>query len=297
MIEASEYKCPDCGVRNPFWNKAKGELICRSCGMIIEDRLIDFDKEWRDFEDDKEKKSRVGTPVTYLEPKIGSDIRKQDIYGLDWNDKKKFMRLRTWQRRTSSSIERNLDLALSELKRVSSVLELPSSVEEESARIYTNALHKGLIRGRGIEKIVLGAVHAACRLFEIPKTLKEISNVSGMEKKEIAKSYRFLVKNLNLKIIPQDPNNFVTKFCNELGLSTKTQMKAVELIEKAKKNKIVSGKNPQAIAIAAIYAASKIAREKKMQYEMAKVANITEVTLRNRFSEIVDGLKIKRLVK
>jgi len=148
-------KCPECGGINLFWNKEKGEIICKDCGLVVEDKMVDFDQEWREFDSEvAERKRRTGAPFTYtqFDQGLGTEVgRKADLYALG-KQKSKFFRLRKWQQRISTAIERNLKLALAELKRVSSYLKLPGSVEEEASRIYTLAVQKGLVRifGHGI---------------------------------------------------------------------------------------------------------------------------------------------------
>ena len=129
-------KCPECGDTQLSHNKAKGEVVCRSCGLVLEDKLIDFSQEWSEHESGDESKRRTGAPMTYTQHDqgLGTEIgNSSDLYKL--NNRSKFHRLIKWQRRVSTAIERNLQLALSELKRISSVLKLSPAVEEESARI------------------------------------------------------------------------------------------------------------------------------------------------------------------
>ena len=62
-------KCPECGSINLFYNKDKGEVICRDCGLVVEEKMVDFDQEWRDFEDDHGgvSRRRTGAPMTYTQ--------------------------------------------------------------------------------------------------------------------------------------------------------------------------------------------------------------------------------------
>ncbi|MFH0977716.1 MAG: TFIIB-type zinc ribbon-containing protein [Candidatus Woesearchaeota archaeon] len=295
MIEAAKFKCPECGVTNPLWNKEKGEIICRSCGLVIDEKLVDFGPEWREFEDsDDGQKSRVGAPIRYSSPEIATEVGSTtDIYSMRSADRGKFFRLKKWQRRSATSMERNLNLALSEIKRVTSVLGLSGVIVEESSRIYTLAVHKGLIRGRGIEKVVAASIYAACKIYEAPKTLYEVSYSSGVDKKEIMKAYKYVIARLGVKSKPQDPMNFLPKLCSTLKLSPKTQVKAAEIIKNAEKKQLLSGKTPISIAISSLYVASRLNKEKRTQLEMSDAAKITEVTLRNRTSELIQKLKIK----
>jgi len=167
-------KCPECGSTNIFYNKEKGEIICKDCGYVIEESMVDFGQEWREFETDSgASKRRTGAPMSHTEfdMGLGTEVgRRSDLSALG-KQKGKFLRLRKWQYRISTAIERNLKLALAELKRVSSFLKLPGSVEEEAARIYRLAVQRGLVRGRSMESVVAGALYAACRRHDVPTDL------------------------------------------------------------------------------------------------------------------------------
>jgi len=216
-------KCPECGSINLFHNREKGEVICKDCGLVVEDKMVDFDQEWREFDSDQgDKKRRTGAPMTYTQydQGLGTEVgQKADLYRLDSKDKNKFFRLRKWQYRISTAIERNLKLALAELKRVSSYLKLPKSVEEESARIYTLAVQRGLVRGRSMESVVAGSLYAACRRHDVPRTLDELSEASGIEKKEVGRTYRFVTRELGISIMPSNPADYIARFSSSLKLS------------------------------------------------------------------------------
>ncbi|MBN1502856.1 transcription initiation factor IIB [Candidatus Woesearchaeota archaeon] len=294
-------KCPECGGINLFWNKEKGEVICKDCGLVVEDKMIDFGQEWREFDaESAEKRRRTGAPITYTQydQGLGTEVgRKADLYSLEKRNKNKFFRLRKWQYRISTAIERNLKLALAELKRVSSYLKLPKSVEEEAARIYTLAVQRGLVRGRSMESVVAGALYAACRRHEVPRTLDELSEASGIEKKEVGRTYRFITRELSITILPSNPCDYIPRFASSLKLTAKTQSKAVEIIEEAQKAELTSGRGPTGIAAAGLYVAALINGEKRTQREVADVAGVTEVTIRNRYKELLEKLDLEKDIK
>ena len=294
-------KCPECGSINLFWNKDRGEIICRDCGLVIEDKMIDFTQEWREFDTDShEKRRRAGAPMTYtqFDQGLGTDIgRKADLSALGAKNRNKFFRLRKWQYRISTAIERNLKLALAELKRVASYLKLPGSVEEEAARVYTMAVQKGLVRGRSMESVVAGALYAACRRHEVPRTLDELSEASGIEKKEIGRTYRFVTRELGITILPSNPADYIARFSSALKLSAETQSKSIEILEQAQKAELTSGRGPTGIAAAALYVSALLHGEKRTQREVADVAGVTEVTIRNRYKELLDKLKLEKEIR
>jgi transcription initiation factor TFIIB len=294
-------KCPECGSINLILHKDRGEVVCKDCGLVIEEKMVDFGQEWREFDDDEgEKKRRTGAPMTYtkFDRGLGTDVgKKGDVYQLQSKERNKYFRLRKWQHRVSTAIERNLKLALAELKRVTSYLKLPSSVEEEAARIYTMAVQRGLVRGRSMESVVAGALYAACRRYEIPRTLDELSEASGIDKKEIGRTYRFITRELGIRILPSNPVDFIPRFASALKLSAETQSKAVEILEKAQKAELTSGRGPSGIASASLYVAALINNEKRTQREVADIAGVTEVTIRNRYKELLKELDLDKDVK
>ncbi len=229
---------------------------------------------------------------------LGTDVgKKSDIYQLGGKERNRFFRLRKWQYRISTAIERNLKLALAELKRVSSYLKLPKAVEEESARIYTLAVQRGLVRGRSMESVVAGALYAACRRHEVPRTLDELSEASGIDKKEIGRTYRFVTRELGIRILPSNPVDYLARFASALKLNAETQSRAVDILEKAQNSELTSGRGPTGIAAASLYVAALMNNEKRTQREVADVAGVTEVTIRNRYKELLKKLKLDEKVK
>ena len=204
-------------------------------------------------------------------------------------------RLRKWQRRIriSNATERNLAFALSELDRMASALGLPKSVRETAAVIYRKAVDKNLIRGRSIEGVVAAALYAACRQAGVPRTLDEIATFSRVDRKEIGRTYRFIARELGLKLMPTSPADYVPRFCAALGLSGDVQKKAIEIIKKAEERELTSGRGPTGVAAAAIYIASILLGERRTQREVAEVAGVTEVTIRNRYKELAEKLGIE----
>ncbi|MBI1970699.1 transcription initiation factor IIB [Candidatus Woesearchaeota archaeon] len=294
-------KCPECSGINLFHNKDRGEVICKDCGLVVEDKMVDFDQEWREFDsEESEKRRRTGAPMTYTQydQGLGTEVgQKADLYRLEGKDKNKFFRLRKWQYRISTAIERNLKLALAELKRVSSYLKLPKSVEEEAARIYTLAVQRGLVRGRSMESVVAGSLYAACRRHDVPRTLDELSEASGIEKKEVGRTYRFVTRELGINILPSNPADYIARFASSLKLSAETQSQAIEILESAQKEELTSGRGPTGIAAASLYVSALIHGEKRTQREVADVAGVTEVTIRNRYKELLDRLGLEKDIK
>ena len=272
-------KCPECQSNNLSFHRDRGEVVCRECGYVLEERMVDFGQEWTEGDPaTAEKKRRTGAPMTYtqFDRGLGTEIgQRGEIYGMNSKSRSKFLRLRKWQYRISTAIERNLKLALAELKRVSSFLKLPPSVEEEAARIYTHAVQRGLVRGRSMESVAAGALYAACRRHEVPRTLDELSEASNIDKKEIGRTYRFVTRELGLSIMPSNPIDYVSRFASALKLTPESQSRAIKILEQAQAHELTSGRGPTGIAAAALYVSALIHNERRTQREVADVAGDT----------------------
>jgi len=293
-------KCPECGSINLRYDEQKGEIMCQDCGLVIEEKMIDFGQEWSHF-DEVQKKGRGGAPLSLqkFDKGLTTNIGEvSDIYKLEGvKTTRKFLRLKKWQERVSTSIERNLRLAMSELRRVASFLNLPNVVREEASRVYNIVLQRGLVRGRSMESVIAACVYAACRSYNIPRTLDEIANASDVERKEIGRTYRFITRKLAIKITPSNPKDYISRFSSILRLSPKTQNDALKILKKAEISELTSGRGPAGIAAAALYVAALLNNEKKTQREVADVAGITEVTIRNRYKELLDKLGLEEKLK
>ncbi|MCS4541360.1 MAG: transcription initiation factor IIB [Euryarchaeota archaeon] len=294
-------KCPECGSTNLIRDYERAEVVCQSCGLVIDQQIIDMGPEWRAFDQEQRvKRSRVGAPMTYTIHDKGLstmiDWRNKDFYGKEIAPRRRaqIYRLRKWQRRirVSNATERNLAFALSELDRVASRLGLPRNVRETAAVIYRRAVEKGLIRGRSIEGVAAAALYAACRQCKVPRTLDEIADVSRVGRKEIGRTYRFIARELEMKLMPTNPTDYVARFASELRLTGEVQSKAIEILKKAAEKELTSGRGPTGVAAAAIYIASVLLGEKRTQREVAEVAGVTEVTIRNRYKELAEKLDI-----
>jgi len=293
--------CPECESTNLIKSSDRGELVCDDCGLIVEEGNIDHGPEWRAFNhSERQQKSRVGAPTTRTMHDKGLttriDWKDKDAYGRAISSKKRSQmhRLRKWQERirTKDAGERNLQFALSEIDRMASALGVPRSVREVSSVIYRRALDEDLIRGRSIEGVATSALYAACRQEGIPRSLEEVSDVSRVEQKEIGRTYRYVAQELGLKMKPVDPKQYVPRFASDLDLSEEVEAKAKEIIDVTAKKGLLSGKSPTGYAAAAIYAASLLCNEKKTQREVADVAQVTEVTIRNRYQEQIEAMGV-----
>src|SRR5437870_5894477 len=241
--EAEEVtRCPECNSTHLAVNYERGEMVCETCGLVLDDAFIDQGPEWRAFDSEqREKRARTGAPMTMLIHDKGLSTmigwKNKDSYGksIPTRNRAQLYRLRKWQRRirVSNATERNLAFALSELDRMASGMGLPRNVRETAAMVYRRAVTKNLIRGRSIEGVAAASLYAACRQCDVPRTLDEIADSSRVSRKEIGRTYRFVARELKLKLMPTSPIDYIPRFCSELKLTGEVQSRAVEILKDA----------------------------------------------------------------
>ncbi|MFB6309047.1 MAG: transcription initiation factor IIB family protein [Haloarculaceae archaeon] len=293
----SQEACPECG-GTVVRDSERGETVCEECGLVVEEDEIDRGPEWRAFDaSEKDSKSRVGAPTTNMmhDKGLSTNIgwQNKDAYGnsLSSEQRAKMERLRTWNERfrTRDSKERNLKQALGEIDRMASALGLPQNVRETASVIYRRALDEDLLPGRSIEGVSTASLYAAARQAGNPRSLDEIARVSRVEKMELTRTYRYIVRELNLEVKPADPKSYVPRFASDLDLPDEVERQARTLIDNARDAGLLSGKSPVGIAAAAIYAAALLCNRKVTQSQVSEVANVSEVTIRNRYKELLDA--------
>ncbi len=290
-------QCPDCGSSNFSTHDSDGEIVCNECGLVIEQDRIDDSPEWRAFNaEQREKKARAGEPLTYKKHDMGvsTEIGKGsgELYKVSGKKRAQYYRIRKWHNRLTKSKDRNLGFALSELNRLVSQLKLPDSVHEEVARLYEKAVDDGLVRGRSMESVITALIYTVARKQGTPRTLDEIAEASGLEKREIGRAYRYVARELGLKIMPARPKDYIPRFAGELKLSGEVQARARNIIQQARDDDLLSGKGPTGVAAAALYIAAVLESEKRTQREVAETVGVTEVTIRNRYKELVEELDL-----
>lgn len=304
--ETTQSTCPECD-GTIIQDTTQGEEVCDDCGLVVDDTHVDRGPEWRAF-DSKERnsKSRVGSPTTKMlhDKGLSTNISWQDkdAYGnnISSTQRQKMKRLRKWNERfrTRDSQDRGLKAALSEVSRMSSALGLTKNTggptREVAAMIYRRCIEDDLITGRSIEGMATAALYAACRINDIPRSLGEMARVSRVEQKRIARAYSYINKELGLEIGPSDPTSYVNRFVSDLDIQDEDRQKQVKrlsrhFIEKMKENGMTVGRAPQGVAAGCIHASNQLWGVEVSQEQLSDVCETTEVTLRQRYQELIDG--------
>ncbi len=280
--------CPECGGKIISISE-RGENVCEQCGLVISERILDISQGGkRAFtKQEKEKRDRTGSPISILLPDMGLStvIDKHNINNPDLKRAAKWNSRMTWDKR-------NMLIATTELKRISSNLNMPDHVKKAAIRLYKEAFKLKLLRGRSINGMVAACLYFACREEKVPRTLQEILEETSVSAKNVRRCYRTLIKELNLKAPTTDPIFLVPRYIAELGLDAETENLTVKILRSFIAKYSTSGKDPKGLCAGALYIVCKMKNKKTSQKEIANLVGVTEVTLRSRYKELVKKLNI-----
>jgi len=271
-----------------------GEIACGKCGLVSSDRIQESRAEWRTFDSEGSERSRVGSPSTLtfhdmgLATVIGNENRDSSGRHLEPSMNASIQRLRTWDFRSQahSPMHRNLMSAFSELGRLRDKLGLSEAIMEKTAYLYRKAQEKHLVRGRSISSILAASIYAACRELGALRTLKDVAKATDIRRKALSRSYRILVLELDIKVPLVDPMKCISKIANGARLSEKTKRMAMHTMNELSEKNMSAGKAPMALAATVLYISCLANGERISQKDIAEMAGVTEVTIRNRLNDL-----------
>ncbi|PSQ58786.1 MAG: hypothetical protein BRD23_05920 [Halobacteriales archaeon SW_9_67_25] len=90
-----------------------------------------------------------------------------------------------------------------------------------------------------------------------------------------------------MEIPPTNPLEYLGRFASRLGCNDETERRARDLVEDATEASTHSGKHPVGIAASALYAAGKLTGEDLVQREVSEATDVSTVTIRNRYRELL----------
>lgn len=187
----------------------------------------------------------------------------------------------------------NLKYMRRETRGIIQALDAPSSLVQLTEQIFTQACNAG-VEGYSISRFTAASFFAACKMQNIPVSDFEIADVSHCRLGEITEAYHRIADGLGLAIEPTDPVPFIERFHGRCDLSDEALEWALAQDTIVRDAVLGRGVAPSSYAAAILYCASRSLGEKVTQAEIGEVADVSPVTIRNRYQEIfaaVEGQK------
>ena len=232
----SPARCPSCNSLAVFYDEVRGEQICTRCGLVIFEKLLRTEPEWR---------AKPGKGVGRADVTSGLDITQHDLglgsrFGISgdlppsW--RARMRRLQLWQRRsrTMSYGEKSLRDALLELDKLCEDLSLSKGIKAEVSSLYRKVKVARLTKGRSTWNVLATLTFITCRLRGVPRTEFEVARAlatrASTGETAALRSVRRLTKlfrrRLKLHVLHALPEEYIDRFAFQLGLSRSTVARA-----------------------------------------------------------------------
>lgn len=287
-------KCNECNGEDIIEDKKRGDIICKECGLVLHAHLVDFSSEWRGFSENNgiNDPSRVGMPVNpLLDSKLGTILSK----GLKGSN---FLNERLIRAHNQSSMQKIDRFLFSSFNKINLIIEkafFSKKIKEKSEELFKTYFDYLTLKSDGTRKkfglrkhetkcTIAAVIFLVCRNESIPRSFKEISEISKVSKKDIGVKVRAIEKSLRGVKIYKNRNteDFIKRFCNKLGLPESSSKLAEKIGAFVCEKDGLYGRNYISVASAAIYIISQLLPGKSnlTLSDISKVSGISEMTIR-----------------
>lgn len=279
---------------NVIVDSERGSLVCLDTGEVIEEEQILLSPDWRAYTSEEWlRRAHVGS-ITYKvhDSGLATEI---DLSVKKYRESVKNRKLALLQRKTRvDKNERKIVEALTHLNQMSALINLPDQVAETAAMLLRKIFNVIQPRVDKLKILALASIVIAARKHGIPVRVREMLARFGIDEEEYWKfiSDVYFKVDINEFKAYIDPRKYLPHIITNLKLSQKAYMLAAKIIDILKREGFTEGKDPAGIAAATVYIASILVDEKRTQKQVAEAANVTEVTIRNRYRDIIDKLNI-----
>ena len=305
---------------------SNGDVVCGSCGLVLGERTVDTRSEWRTFANDdqgNDDPSRVGDAANPLLG--GAQLETQIAYDKGASARSRDLH-RAQGKSTHDKNNKSLSAVYRELGDLCNSMDFMDDVANYARFLYKQIYDAGAFKGKSPEAMNAGLIFIACRQQGVPRTFKEIQAFTKVPKADIGRMFkgleRFFSNQNRLKkdkaeqaggkscqfvlscsqltcwkgsLHPQedyattqstDPKYYCGRFCNKLNLPYRISSISTEIAVRTDKLGSLAGRSPLSIAAACIYMASYLMGQPKTPKEIAKVAGVSDGTIRHSYKLI-----------
>ncbi|SFL21593.1 Transcription initiation factor TFIIIB, Brf1 subunit/Transcription initiation factor TFIIB [Halogranum rubrum] len=246
--------CPSCDSIDLDCSMKGIDAICNACGFLIRS-FANIDPE--------------------SIPNNRGSSEADDEANLSWFDYCK----------VSNSTESQIAAAISVLDAVSDKFDIPDNVRVQTAELYGAVAIRNFTDGRLTESIVGSLIYLVARKSGNAIPLSRVAEHLELESSRLDRLVRLVQQELGMEHAGCLPEDYLVFLCATLGYSEDARLNASELLCQAHTAGITNGRNPVAVAGAALYCSSGRVHS---QQEVAKVAGVSKETIRVRIREFRD---------
>lgn len=288
----------ECRCGSPlFLDAINGSMICTACGTVSEDNLMDQTPEWNSGNSENtgsKDPSRCGCPINPM-------LQKSSMSTMIVTNKHGFMK-RLHSQMSMDYVERARYHIFERISKVAGDIgNLPHNVIEQSKYYYKVLSERKLSRGVIRQGLIACCILHACKAMNVPRSMKEISNITGVTTATLNKTNKVFLKNMHDVLVMSNNTkenaleatnckHLINRYCNSLCMDKKVETKLVRfsnrLNERVQEQGFLDCKTPSAVAAGIImYSCGKIGLDVSKS-EVSTRFGITVVTI-NKITKLI----------
>jgi len=266
-----------------------GEMIvCTDCG-VENNRIIDYNPEWRFYGADDTKKSsdpnRCGMPTNQI---ISESSLSTVILGHGFEV---YRKLNTWNGLTYK--EKSMISILNKIAHKANIGNVPQSIIDSTMKMYQIISKDYIKRGTSRESLIAACFFNALKDNNLIRSNEEVAKLFDIKSKKLSKGCNEFAelmfakdKDYVKKMRPIDPKDLIERFCSIMDLDEKYISIGSRITFLVDKLGICQENNPKSIAVGCIYFISQNYNLGFNKKEIADHCNTSEVTVSNTYNQM-----------
>lgn len=239
--EGSFLECIE-GLHETVYDTARAETVCGKCGLVLGENPLEFD---------------AGLVIL---PR-----RRRDVHGGKGKCSRHYVK--------RSPLQRTLAALLSNINPTESLRNL-------SIKICNSIDEQGFARGYPNSTLSKTIVYTAYRLGGTPILVSDLALTHAEDQRKIIRCHNRLCRKLELRAPRIQYSSYLVYLARKKTIRGDIIALANSILRKAKENNVIKGANPIGTAATALYLAGIANGQKLSQKELAKLAGVSEVTIR-----------------
>lgn len=270
--------CPEC---NDPAQPEGGELICPACGLVVEERRVDYQSELcapYDPDDEEITHHTKAANETHSDHGLGSQVGFHDSFGDGVLDRRRASINRSV--RSGSKKDRGRGYVTCEIQRMGAALGLGESLVDQGKRLFTQVHDREDHGGRDLDVLAGATVYGTARIHQRALTPADVVTVARADARPIARRWTWMQETLGLAVPPPDPRQRVRVVARESDVSETAAQRALTALEGVPDAEVYNG-SPSTLAAALLWLASD-----ETQAAIADAAGVSAVGLRKRWERL-----------
>jgi transcription initiation factor TFIIB len=316
--------CPDCKIDPPNLVEefASGDVVCGDCGLVVGDKIIDTRSEcewcrggvdvkgekWRLIEEpfvfttagrtfaneEGDDPSRVGSANNPLMDGLTEQLDTR-IGNRDGGTGVARDLQRAMGRGAGTSNRIILD-AFQDIQSKCDIIHLPRTVSETAKTMFKQVEQDQILRGKKSDAIIAAAIYCACKTNKVPRTFREICQLTNVSQKLIGKCFKEMQSAYGLNQVEAGSDSvaatnavdLIGRYCNHLGLEMAVVRCTEEIATIIRDRGILAGRSPITVAAASIYMTTRLMGADQNAKMISRAAGVSDVTIKNSYKNLLE---------